>query len=129
MPFKSLFPGLFERRVVKNGKKIRENRLADFLGEGLPFFLILLPVAFDAMAEISWKKTPAARPLRIAGGITNQSGVPLARGTHGGFGMPIKLSHSPDRDGEWRVSLDDTTIVCFQGLPRGSGPFGAVRTG
>jgi len=29
--------------------------------------------------------------------------------------MPIKLSHSPDRDGEWRVSLDDTTIVCFSG--------------
>lgn len=29
--------------------------------------------------------------------------------------MPITLSHSPDRDDEWRVSLDDTTIVCFSG--------------
>lgn len=29
--------------------------------------------------------------------------------------MPVKLSHSPDRNGEWRVSLDDTVIVCFSG--------------
>lgn len=29
--------------------------------------------------------------------------------------MPVRLSHSPDRDGEWRVSLDDTVIVCFSG--------------
>ena len=29
--------------------------------------------------------------------------------------MPVKLSLSPDRQGEWRVSLDDTVIVCFSG--------------
>ncbi|HUR34881.1 MAG TPA: hypothetical protein VM032_13860 [Vicinamibacterales bacterium] len=29
--------------------------------------------------------------------------------------MPVKLSLSPDRHGEWRVSLDDTVIVCFSG--------------
>jgi len=29
--------------------------------------------------------------------------------------MPIKLSLSPDRDGEWRVSHDDQVIVCFSG--------------
>lgn len=29
--------------------------------------------------------------------------------------MPVRLSHSPDRDGEWRVSLNDTVIVCFSG--------------
>ncbi len=29
--------------------------------------------------------------------------------------MPVKLSLSPDRDGEWRVSLDETVIVCFSG--------------
>jgi hypothetical protein len=29
--------------------------------------------------------------------------------------MPVKLSLSPDRPGEWRVSLDDTVIVCFSG--------------
>ncbi|MGE3955217.1 MAG: hypothetical protein AB7H96_00750 [Vicinamibacterales bacterium] len=29
--------------------------------------------------------------------------------------MPVKLSLSPDHDGEWRVSLDDTVIVCFSG--------------
>jgi hypothetical protein len=29
--------------------------------------------------------------------------------------MPVKLSLSPDRRGEWRVCLDDTVIVCFSG--------------
>jgi hypothetical protein len=29
--------------------------------------------------------------------------------------MPVKLSLSPDRSGEWRVLLDDTYIVCFSG--------------
>ena len=29
--------------------------------------------------------------------------------------MPVKMSLSPDRHGEWRVSLDDTVIVCFSG--------------
>ena len=29
--------------------------------------------------------------------------------------MPVKLSLSPDRHGEWRVSIDDTVIVCFSG--------------
>ncbi len=29
--------------------------------------------------------------------------------------MPVRLSLSPDRYGEWRVSLDDTVIVCFSG--------------
>ena len=29
--------------------------------------------------------------------------------------MPVRLSLSPDRHGEWRVSLDDTVIVCFSG--------------
>lgn len=29
--------------------------------------------------------------------------------------MPVRLSLSPDRPGEWRVSLDDTLIVCFSG--------------
>jgi hypothetical protein len=29
--------------------------------------------------------------------------------------MPVKLSLSPDRSGEWRVLLDDTVIVCFSG--------------
>jgi hypothetical protein len=29
--------------------------------------------------------------------------------------MPVKLSPSPDRNGEWRVLLDDTYIVCFSG--------------
>lgn len=29
--------------------------------------------------------------------------------------MPVRLSHSPDRDGEWCVSLNDTVIVCFSG--------------
>jgi hypothetical protein len=29
--------------------------------------------------------------------------------------MPVKLSLSPDRRGEWRVSLDDRVIVCFSG--------------
>lgn len=29
--------------------------------------------------------------------------------------MPVRLSHSPDHDGEWRVSLNDTVIVCFSG--------------
>lgn len=32
-----------------------------------------------------------------------------------GFAMPVKLSLSPDRRGEWRVSIDDTVIVCFSG--------------
>jgi hypothetical protein len=29
--------------------------------------------------------------------------------------MPVKLSLSPDRHGEWRISIDDTVIVCFSG--------------
>jgi hypothetical protein len=29
--------------------------------------------------------------------------------------MPVKLSLSPDRRGEWRVCIDDTVIVCFSG--------------
>ena len=29
--------------------------------------------------------------------------------------MPVKLSLSPDRRGEWRVCLNDTVIVCFSG--------------
>jgi hypothetical protein len=29
--------------------------------------------------------------------------------------MPVKLSLSPDRHGEWCVSLDDTIVVCFSG--------------
>jgi hypothetical protein len=29
--------------------------------------------------------------------------------------MPVKLSLSPDRNGEWRVSIGDTVIVCFSG--------------
>jgi hypothetical protein len=29
--------------------------------------------------------------------------------------MPVKLSLSPDRHGEWRVSINDTVIVCFSG--------------
>jgi hypothetical protein len=29
--------------------------------------------------------------------------------------MPVKLSLSPDRPGEWRVSVGDTVIVCFSG--------------
>ena len=29
--------------------------------------------------------------------------------------MPVKLSLSPDRHGEWRVSIDDTVFVCFSG--------------
>jgi hypothetical protein len=29
--------------------------------------------------------------------------------------MPVKLSLSPDRRGEWCVSLDDTVVVCFSG--------------
>ncbi len=29
--------------------------------------------------------------------------------------MPVKLSLSPDRRGEWRVLRDDTVIVCFSG--------------
>lgn len=29
--------------------------------------------------------------------------------------MPVKLSLSPDRRGEWRVSVDGTVIVCFSG--------------
>ena len=29
--------------------------------------------------------------------------------------MPVKLSLSPERRGEWRVLLDDTVIVCFSG--------------
>jgi hypothetical protein len=29
--------------------------------------------------------------------------------------MPVRLSLSPDRHGEWQVSLDDTVIVCFSG--------------
>jgi len=29
--------------------------------------------------------------------------------------MPVRLSLSPDRPGEWRVSLDHTLIVCFSG--------------
>ena len=29
--------------------------------------------------------------------------------------MPVKLSLSPERRGEWRVSIDDTVIVCFSG--------------
>ncbi|MGE0449957.1 MAG: hypothetical protein AB7Q29_10290 [Vicinamibacterales bacterium] len=29
--------------------------------------------------------------------------------------MPVRLSLSPDRQGEWRISLDDTYIVCFSG--------------
>jgi hypothetical protein len=29
--------------------------------------------------------------------------------------MPVRISPSPDRFGEWRVSVDDTYIVCFSG--------------
>jgi hypothetical protein len=29
--------------------------------------------------------------------------------------MPVTLSLSPDRRGEWRVSLDGTIVVCFSG--------------
>jgi hypothetical protein len=29
--------------------------------------------------------------------------------------MPVKLSLSPDRHGEWCVSIDETVIVCFSG--------------
>lgn len=29
--------------------------------------------------------------------------------------MPVKISPSPDRQGEWRISIDDTYIVCFSG--------------
>ena len=29
--------------------------------------------------------------------------------------MPVKLSLSPDRHGEWRVMLDGTEVVCFSG--------------
>jgi hypothetical protein len=29
--------------------------------------------------------------------------------------MPVKLSLSPDRQGEWRVSIGNTVIVCFSG--------------
>lgn len=29
--------------------------------------------------------------------------------------MPVRITPSPDRLGEWRVSLDDTHIVCFSG--------------
>lgn len=29
--------------------------------------------------------------------------------------MPVKLSLSPDRQGEWRIFIDDTYIVCFSG--------------
>lgn len=29
--------------------------------------------------------------------------------------MPVRISPSPDRFGEWRVSIDDTYIVCFSG--------------
>ena len=29
--------------------------------------------------------------------------------------MPVKITPSPDRFGEWRVSIDDTYIVCFSG--------------
>jgi hypothetical protein len=29
--------------------------------------------------------------------------------------MPVRMSLSPDRHGEWRVSIDDTVIVCFWG--------------
>ena len=29
--------------------------------------------------------------------------------------MPVKLSTSAERNGEWRVLLDDTYIVCFSG--------------
>lgn len=29
--------------------------------------------------------------------------------------MPVRITPSHDRTGEWRVSLDDTYIVCFSG--------------
>lgn len=29
--------------------------------------------------------------------------------------MPVRLSLSPDRPGEWRVFLDSTLVVCFSG--------------
>jgi len=29
--------------------------------------------------------------------------------------MPVRLSRSPDRHDEWRVTLNSTTIVCFSG--------------
>lgn len=29
--------------------------------------------------------------------------------------MPVRISPSPDRNGEWRVLLDNTYVVCFSG--------------
>lgn len=29
--------------------------------------------------------------------------------------MPVKLTRSPERHGEWCVSINETVIVCFSG--------------
>ena len=42
---------LFQGRIESDGKEIGQNFFADAFGEGLAFGFVLLPMAFDAMAE------------------------------------------------------------------------------
>src|SRR6267378_456734 len=48
---KVLLPELFHRRIVSNAQKFRQNLLAHFFRERLPFGHVFLPVAFSPMAE------------------------------------------------------------------------------
>jgi len=53
---RSSWPSLGIVAVVNDAEERRQNRLADFLGEGLPFRHVFLAVAFGAMTENLMKK-------------------------------------------------------------------------